>query len=297
MSDDRRYHIGFGPSDLGGHVPELVLLSGDPQRTEHIATGRLSNARLLSDHRGLTSYVATLSTGVDILCCTSGMGGPSTSIVLNELAQIGVRTVIRVGTTGSLQAHVPVGSVIISSAALRRQGSTLDIAPVEFPAVGDPFVTVALATAAASLGIAHHVGITASVDTFFEGQERSAMSANPHLLRRLVGMTDEYRNLGILNYEMESATVFTCASVYGMRAGCVCAVIAQRTEGENVVMEAKDEAVERTIRVAIKGAEALTAVRGRSVTLGLDGLPVIEAVPGFVVSDADVQGWRDGDQR
>jgi uridine phosphorylase len=259
MSDDRRYHIGFGPSDLGGRVPELVLLSGDPQRTEHIATSLLSNARLLSDHRGLTSYVATLSTGVDVLCSTSGMGGPSTSIVLNELAQIGVKTVIRVGTTGSLQAHVPVGSVIISSAALRRQGSTLDIAPIEFPAVGDPFVTVALANAAASLGIAHHVGITASVDTFFEGQERSAMSANPHLLRRLVGMTDEYRNLGVLNYEMESATVFTCASVYGMRAGCVCAVIAQRTEGENVVMEAKDEAVERTIRVAIKGAETLTS--------------------------------------
>ena len=260
MSDDRRYHIGFGPSDLGGRVPNLVLLSGDPQRTEHIATGLLGNARLLSDHRGLTSYVATLANGVDILCCTSGMGGPSASIVLNELAQIGVGTVIRVGTTGSLQPHVAVGSVIISSAALRRQGSTLDIAPIEFPAVGDPFVTVALAKAALLLGIPHHVGITASVDTFFEGQERSAMSANPHLLRRLVGVTDEYRKLGILNYEMESATVFTCASVYGMRAGCVCAVIAQRTEGENVVMEAKDEAVERTIRVAIAGAESLTSV-------------------------------------
>ena len=259
MTEDRRYHIGFGPSDLGGRVPELVLLSGDPQRTEHIAVERLSNARLLSDHRGLNSYVATLSTGVEILCSTSGMGGPSTSIVINELAQIGVKTVIRVGTTGSLQAHVPVGSVIISSAALRRQGSTWDIAPPEYPAVGDPFVTVALVKAAAALGVPHHVGITASVDTFFEGQERSASSANPHLLRRLQGITDEYRHLGILNYEMESATVFVCASVYGMRAGCVCAVVAQRTEGENVVMEAKDEAVERTISVAIAGAEALTA--------------------------------------
>lgn len=259
MSDDRKYHIGFGPSDLGGRVPELVLLSGDPQRTEHIATERLTNARLLSDHRGLNSYVATLSTGVDILCSTSGMGGPSTSIVINELAQIGVKTVIRVGTTGSLQAHVPVGSVIVSSAALRRQGSTSDIAPPEYPAVGDPFVTVALAAAARRLDVPHHVGITASVDTFFEGQERSTSSANPHLLRRLQGITDEYRHLGILNYEMESATVFICASVYGLRAGCVCAVVAQRTEGENVVMEAKDEAIDRTISVAIAGAEALTA--------------------------------------
>lgn len=257
MADDRKYHIGFGVSDLGGNVPELVLLSGDPQRTEFIATHRLRNARLLSEHRGLTSFVATLPNGADVLCSTSGMGGPSASIVLNELAQLGVKTVIRVGTTGSLQSYVRVGSVIITNAALRRQGSALDIAPVEFPAVSDPFVTVALAAAAVSLGITHHVGITASVDTFFEGQERSAMSANPNLLRWLKGITDEYRNLGILNYEMEAATVFTCASVYGMRAGCVCAVIAQRTEGENVVMEAKDEAIERTIEVAIAAATAL----------------------------------------
>lgn len=262
MSDDRRYHIGFGPSDLGGQVPALALLSGDPQRTHHIATERLSNARLLSDHRGLTSYVATLANGVDVLCSTSGMGGPSASIVINELAQIGVHTIIRIGTTGSLQAHVPVGSVIVSSAALRRHGAALDIAPVEFPAVADPFVTVALAHAAARLGIEHHVGITASVDTFYEGQERSQSSANPHLLRRLQGVTDEYRNLGILNYEMESATLFTMASVYGLKAGCVCAVIAQRTEGENVVFGAMEVAVDRTIAVAIAGAEALTSALG-----------------------------------
>lgn len=259
MPDDRKYHIGFGASDLGGKVPELVLLSGDPQRSELIATQKLTNPRLLSEHRGLTSYVATLPNGVDVLCSTSGMGGPSTSIVLNELAQLGVKTVLRIGTTGSLQPYVNVGSVIITNAALRRQGAALDIAPVEFPAVSDPFVTVALADAAKSLGVPHYVGITASVDTFFEGQERSAMSANPRLLRSLQGITDEFRNLGVLNYEMESATLFTCASVYGMRAGCVCAVIAQRTEGENVVMEAKDEAIDRTIAVAIAGAATLTS--------------------------------------
>ena len=261
MADDRKYHIGFGSSDLGGWVPELVLLSGDPQRSEFIATQRLTNSRLLSEHRGLTSYVAMLPNGVEVLCSTSGMGGPSTSIVMNELAQLGARTVIRVGTTGSLQPYVNVGSVIITNAALRRQGATLDLAPVEFPAVSDPFVTVALADAATSLRVPYHVGITASVDTFFEGQERSASSANPHLLRHLQGITEEYRHLGVLNYEMESATVFTCASIYGMRAGCVCAVIAQRTEGENVVMEAKDEAIERTIAVAIAASVALTSGR------------------------------------
>jgi uridine phosphorylase len=257
VSDDRLYHIGFGRSDLGATPPTLALLSGDPNRSTVIALGRLSGGRVLSENRGLHSYTATLPSGAPVLCATSGMGGPSTSIVLNELAQVGVRTVIRIGTTGSIQAHVPAGSVVISSAALRRHGAALDVAPVEFPAAADPFVTVRLAGAAQRRGIDHHLGITASVDTFFEGQERSRSSANPVLLRRLRGMTEEYRALGILNYEMESATVFTLSSVYGLRAGCVCAVIAQRTEGEQVVFAAKDGAIDDAITIAIDAADSL----------------------------------------
>jgi uridine phosphorylase len=262
---ERRYHIGFGTDDLekagaltGAESPTLVLLSGDPNRSAHIANNRLQNAVVLSENRGLNSYVATLPNGKAVICATSGMGGPSASIVLNELAQLGMRTIIRVGTTGSIQPHVLAGSVIVSSAALRRQGAALDIAPVEFPAVADPFLTVELSRAAQAAGITHHVGITASVDTFFEGQERSASSANPMLLRRLAGITAEYRALGVLNYEMEAATVFVASSVYGMAAGCVCAVIAQRTEGENVVFALKDNGVEDAITVAINASVAWT---------------------------------------
>ena len=258
---ERLYHIGFGLDDLtqlGKPGPTLVLLSGDPNRSRHIAHERLTNAITLSENRGLHAYLAMLPNGKPVICATSGMGGPSASIVLNELAQIGMRTIIRVGTTGSIQAHVPVGSVVISSGALRRQGAALDIAPIEYPAIADPFLTVALASAAGSAGIEHYVGITASVDTFFEGQERTASSANPVLLRRLVGMTEEYRSLGILNYEMEAATVFTACSVYAMSAGCVCGVIAQRTVGENVVFAQKNNAIEDAITVAIQGAVAWT---------------------------------------
>ena len=263
---ERLYHIGFGINDLspngsvpGRETPTLVLLSGDPNRSAHIAHDRLTNAVVLSENRGLNTYMATLPNGKPVICATSGMGGPSASIVLNELAQLGMRTIIRVGTTGSIQPHVLAGSVIVTSGALRRQGSALDIAPVEFPAVADPFLTVELSKAARLAGITHHVGITASVDTFFEGQERSASSANPILLRRLRGMTEEYRSLGILNFEMEAATVFTASSVYGMSAGCVCAVIAQRTEGENVVFARKDNAIEDAITVAINASVAWTS--------------------------------------
>ena len=110
---------------------------------------------------------------------------------------------------------------------------------------------MALANAAKKLGIDYHVGITASVDTFYEGQERTE-SANPHLLRQLRGITEEYRHLNVLNYEMESGTLFKMAGVYGFQAACICGVIAQRTASEQVVLDAKISAVDNAIRVAVE---------------------------------------------
>ncbi|MCS6773521.1 MAG: nucleoside phosphorylase [Anaerolineae bacterium] len=245
------YHIGFGVNDLQGTGVSVALLSGDPDRARLIAERYLHNVVRLSENRGLNSYLGFLQNGRPVLSATSGMGAPSLSIVVNELVQVGIRTIIRVGTCGSIQAHIPPGDVVISSAALCRQGAALDIAPVEYPAAADPFLTVALARAARKLGVPHHVGITASVDTFYEGQERSD-SANPHLLRWLRGITEEYRQLNILNYEMESGTLFKMGGVYGFAAGCICGVIAQRTASENVVLEAKSIAVDRAIAVAVQ---------------------------------------------
>ena len=255
MNDDRLYHIGFGRGDLGAMPPTLALLSGDPNRATSIARRFLSGARTLSENRGLNSYVGALPAGKMIVSATSGMGAPSMSIVVNELVQAGFRTIIRIGTCGSIQSRVRAGHVVISSAALCRQGAANDIAPVDYPAAADPFVTVALAQAAQRLGVPFAVGITASMDTFFEGQERSLSSANPVLLRRLRGQTEEFRSLNILNYEMEAGTLFKMAGVYGFRAACICGVIAQRTEGEAVVVEQKTVAVENAIRVALDAAE------------------------------------------
>lgn len=250
------YHIGFGADDLGENPPTIALLSGDPDRATHIARTYLRDVIMLSEHRGLNSYAGALPNGRRILSATSGMGAPSLSIVVNELVQVGIRTIIRIGTCGSIQKHVLPGSIVISSAALCRQGAANDIAPVEYPAAADPFLTVALVHAARTLNVDHHIGITASVDSFYEGQERSE-SANPHLLRKLRGITDEYRHLNVLNYEMESGTLFKMGGVYGFAAGCVAGVVAQRTEGENVVMESKAGAVENAIRVAVSAADAL----------------------------------------
>jgi uridine phosphorylase len=250
---DTLYHIGFGKSDLGDEPPKLALLSGDPDRAKMIAKMHFSKVKMLSEHRGLNSYIGYLPNGRAILSATSGMGAPSLSIVVNELVQVGVETIIRIGTCGSIQAHVKPGSVVISSAALCRQGAANDIAPVEYPAAADPFVTVKLAEAAKSLEIEHHVGITASVDTFYEGQERVG-SANPNLQQWLRNITEEYRRLNVLNYEMESGTLFKMGNVYGFAAGCVCGVIAQRTASEQVVLESKASAVENAIKVAVNVA-------------------------------------------
>lgn len=246
------HHIGFSQSDFGAVAPQIVLLSGEPERSQYIVKTYLQNVKLLSKYRGLNSYLGNLDDGKPILVATSGMGAPSLSIVVNELAQVGIKQFIRVGTCGSIQPHVSVGDLVVSQAALCRQGAALDIAPVEYPAVADPWLTVALVETARKFNIPCHLGITASVDTFYEGQERIESSANNQLQPWLRGITATYRQLNILNYEMETGTLFKMAGVYGLAAACVCAVVAQRTESENIAISDKDTAVRRAIEVAVR---------------------------------------------
>lgn len=259
MDTEVKYHIGFSRADLGENPPTFALLSGDPQRAYKIASQSegVTLEKKLSENRGLHSYLARLPDGKRIVSATSGMGAPSLTIVVNELYQVGIRQIIRVGTTGSIRAEVKTGTIVITRAALTRQGAADDIAPREYPAAANPFITVALVNAARELNVEWHLGLTASVDTFFEGQERSESSANKYLLRWLRGITEEYRNLNILNYEMEAGTLFKLASVYGIAAGAVCAVIANRTESEAVSHKAKEKAEVDAIRVALRAIQDL----------------------------------------
>lgn len=250
------YHIGFSRRDLGESPPLMALLCGDPERSRQIAeqTPGVALLKTLSLQRGLNSYLVRLSNDRPLLIATSGMGAPSLSIVVNELYQVGIRQMIRVGTCGAIADNVTTGSMVISRAALCRQGAAEDIAPLEYPAAADPFLTVALVEAARTIGLSWHLGITASVDTFYEGQERSQSSANPYLLRRLQGITEEYRRLNIVNYEMEAGTLFKMAGVYGFAAACICAVLADRSHSEKVEVEKKEQAVQGAIQVALHTA-------------------------------------------
>jgi len=254
MTSPRQYHIGFGRDDLPAGT-SIALLSGDPHRSELIATERLGDGRALSRNRGLDAFLAELPSGRPVVCATSGMGAPSASIVVNELVQSGISTIIRIGTSGSIQPHVRIGSVVIGSSALTVQGAADDIAPPQYPAAADPFLTVALAHAAEDLGVDHHVGIMGSVDTFFEGQERTESSANPQLLRCHRGSIEEYRSLRVLNLEMEAGTLFKMGGVYGFSAGCVVGIIAHRDQEERPDLANKDAAVANAVEVAVTAAD------------------------------------------
>lgn len=254
MTSPQKYHLGFSRDDLGPNPPICALLCGDPDRTRMIGKGGfpgVERGRILSEKRGLVSCLGSMDNGMPLLLATSGMGASSASIVINELYSVGIRIMIRVGTTGSIQESIRAGSIIITRAAMCLQGASLDIAPAEYPAAADPFVTIALVEAARGLGVDWHLGITASVDTFYEGQERTASSANKHLLRRLKGVTAEYARLNILNYEMESGILLKMAGVYGFAAGCVCAVIDDRTAGEEIDLAIKDKAEADAVKVAV----------------------------------------------
>ena len=221
------FHLGLTKKMLDG--ASLAIVPGDPQRVKRIAE-LMEGATFLASHREYTSYLAYIGAKAVVICST-GIGGPSTSIAVEELAQLGVTTFLRVGTTGAIQPQVNVGDVIVTQAAVRLDGASLHFAPMEFPAVADFACTTAMVAACRDAGIEPHVGITASSDTFYPGQERYD-TVSGRVTRRFKGSMQEWQDLGVLNYEMESSTLFTMCASQGWRAACVAGVIVNRTQQE-----------------------------------------------------------------
>lgn len=221
------FHLGLTKKMLDGAT--LAIVPGDPERVKRIAA-LMADATLLARHREYTSYLGYID-GKAVVVCSTGIGGPSTSIAVEELAQLGVRTFLRVGTTGAIQAHINPGDVIVTQAAVRLDGASLHFAPMEFPAVAHFDATTAMVAACRDAGIEPHIGITASSDTFYPGQERYD-TTSARVTRRFKGSMKEWQDLGVLNYEMESSTLFTMCASQGWRAACVAGVIVNRTQQE-----------------------------------------------------------------
>ncbi|STI82400.1 uridine phosphorylase [Escherichia coli] len=163
MSKSDVFHLGLTKNDLQGAT--LAIVPGDPDRVEKIAA-LMDKPVKLASHREFTTWRAELD-GKPVIVCSTGIGGPSTSIAVEELAQLGIRTFLRIGTTGAIQPHINVGDVLVTTASVRLDGASLHFAPLEFPAVADFECTTALVEAAKSIGATTHVGVTASSDTFY----------------------------------------------------------------------------------------------------------------------------------
>lgn len=246
------FHLDLTRAQLAGAT--LAILPGDPGRVAKIASF-LDSSQALASNREFTSYRGTLG-GVPLIVCSTGIGGPSTSIAVEELAQLGVRTFLRVGTTGAIQPNIAVADVIVTTGAVRLDGASLHFAPLAYPAVADHRCTQALIDAASARGHAVHVGITASTDTFYPGQERYD-TVSGFVPAHLRGSMAEWQALHVLNYEMESATLLTMCAANGWRAGMVAGVLVNRTMQE-MPDEAMHAAVESgAVQVVVDAARRL----------------------------------------
>lgn len=228
------YHVGFAAEALQG--ARIAILPGDPGRVEPLAKALGEEATFIASHREYTSWLTHID-GQPVLVCSTGMGGPSAAICVEELARMGVSKLIRFGTTGTIQENVDLGDIIIAKAAVRLDGTSQHYAPITFPAVACFEVTGALVQAAKEAGVPYHLGICASSDTFWPGQERYD-SFTGYVPRAFQGSLQEWQALGVLNYEMEIASLFVVASALGLQAGAVCGVIVKRTESESVAPRA-----------------------------------------------------------
>lgn len=232
---NKPYHIMVEP----GSIPRYVLLPGDPGRVPRIASS-WDEGREVARNREFVTYVGKYK-GVPIAATSTGIGSGSTAIAIEELLAVGADTFIRVGTTGALRREVKIGDLIIAHAAVRWDGASRWYAPPEYPAVAHWEVLKALVEAAEILGMRHHVGIVASTDSFYVGQERPGHRGfMPPWTKGLIEML---KSLNVISFEMETATIFTLASIYGARAGGVYAVIANRETDEFIAEAGVDDAI------------------------------------------------------
>ena len=211
MNEERLFHIDISPSQGA----EYAILPGDPGRVPKIAA-YLENAEPLGSNREFVSYAGTLE-GKRVIVMSTGIGGPSAAIALEELYMAGVRTAIRVGTCGGMQESVLPGDLIIPTAAVRMEGTSHEYAPPEFPAAANHEAVCALTEAARKNGLRFHTGVVQSKDSFYGQHSPESMPVG----KRLKENWEAWIRLGVLGSEMEAAALFTVAAARGVRMGCV----------------------------------------------------------------------------
>ena len=238
---------------------KYAIIPGDPGRVEKIAA-YLDNAKQVGYNREYNSYLGYLD-GEKVLVVSTGIGGPSCAICVEELAKIGVDTFIRVGTCGGMQPEVEPGDVIIGSGAIRQDGTSREYLPIEFPAVADFKVTQALYNAAEKLGYRNHVGVVQAKDSFYGQHSPESMPIAPELLYKW----EAWKRGGCLASEMESGILFIVASLRRLKAGAVFhCVWNQEQAGHGMPSENKSENTGRAIQTAVEALKILIDNKGKA---------------------------------
>jgi len=239
--DRKQYHLEVKEGD----VAKTVLLPGDPQRIERISS-LWDSFKEVATHRQFVTHTGKYK-DVDISACSTGIGGPGMAIVVEELANVNVDTFIRVGSCATLKKEIEIGDLIISTAAVRLDGTSKQYVRTEYPASASYEAILALVEATENLGFTYHLGISASTDSFYLGQSRPGYSG--YFQSFSTTLIDDLQRANVANFEMEAATLFTLGNIYGFRTGAVCAVYANRVrdefevKGEMDVIKCGNEAV------------------------------------------------------
>lgn len=237
-----QYHIGLRKGDVG----KYVILPGDPKRCEKIAR-HFEDAKLIADSREYVTYTGYLD-GVKVSVTSTGIGGPSASIALEELVRVGADTFLRVGTCGGMQTEIMGGDLVIATGAIRMEGTSKEYAPIEFPAVANLDITNALVQAAKELNKKYHVGIVQCKDAFYGQHEPETKPVD----YELVNKWNAWVRLGCKASEMESAALFVVGDYLKVRVGSSFLVVANQEREklglENPVIHDTEAAIEVTVQ-------------------------------------------------
>lgn len=242
-----QYHIGLSEGDVGRYV----LMPGDPKRCKKIAEF-IDDAKLVADRREYVTYTGYLN-GEKVSVTSTGIGGPSAAIAIEELHSIGADTFIRVGTCGGIDVDVKGGDVVVATGAVRMEGTSKEYAPIEYPAVASFDVITSLVQAARNLNYEYHTGVVQCKDSFYGQHSPDNMPVNYELLNKW----EAWKKLGCLASEMESAALFIVASYLRVRMGTVLLTVANQEREKQGLENPVVHDTEKAIKTAIEALKIL----------------------------------------
>lgn len=249
IQHEKQYHIQCAPGDVGRYV----LLPGDPGRCESIAA-LLDAPTFIGQNREYRVYTGSLL-GEKVSVCSTGIGGPSAAIAMEELAAIGADTFVRVGTCGGIDIEVQAGDIVVATGSIRYEHTSVEYAPIEFPAVPDFETASALREAAVALGYRTHMGVVQCKDSFYGQHDPARMPVSYELQQRW----EAWKRLGVKASEMESAALFVVAAALKVRCGACFHVVWNQEREAAGLDQREDHDTSAAVKVGVEAVRRLIA--------------------------------------